>query len=94
MLETCILIIRVQFINLLQRSHKHARKESYGTPARLAGAAEIRSNRNFITTFIMPWQIVPPLLIIGGAFTATGLLLNGFDYVTLGRVSEILETRA
>lgn len=36
----------------------------------------------------MPWQIVPPLLIIGGAFAATGLLLNGFDYVTTGRVSD------
>ena len=41
----------------------------------------------------MPWQAVPPLLIIGGAFTATGLLLNGFDYVTIGRVSEIVENK-
>ena len=38
----------------------------------------------------MPWQAVPPLLIIGGAFAATGLLLNGFDKLTLGRVRNIL----
>ena len=34
----------------------------------------------------MPWQAVPPLVIIGGAFAVSGLLLNGFDKLTLGRV--------
>ena len=38
----------------------------------------------------MPWQAVPPLVIIGGAFAVSGLLLNGFDRLTLGRVRDIV----
>jgi len=34
----------------------------------------------------MPWQSAPPLIIIGGAFAATGLLLNGVDRLAYGRV--------
>lgn len=44
-----------------------------------------RTCKSFIKD--MPWQSLPPLIIICGAFTATGLLLNGIDKLTLGRVS-------
>jgi hypothetical protein len=37
----------------------------------------------------MPWQMAPPLIIICGAFTATGLLLHGVDYLTTGQVSSL-----
>jgi len=33
----------------------------------------------------MPWQSAPPLIIIGGAFCLTGLLLNGVDRLTTGK---------
>ena len=36
----------------------------------------------------MPWQSVPPLLIITGAFTATGLGLRAVDYLAYGRVRD------
>jgi hypothetical protein len=35
----------------------------------------------------MSWQIVPGLVIITGAFTLTGVLMNGFDKLFYGRVS-------
>jgi hypothetical protein len=34
----------------------------------------------------MPWQMVPPLLIIAGAFGVTGVLLSFTDRVMYGRV--------
>ena len=34
----------------------------------------------------MPWQMAPPLIIIGGCFCATGLLLQVSDWIFLGRV--------
>lgn len=33
--------------------------------------------------------MAPPLIIIGGAFTAVGLLLNGVDLLVHGRVSSL-----
>lgn len=35
----------------------------------------------------MPWQSAPPLIIIAGAFTLTGLGLRGIDNLAYGRVS-------
>lgn len=35
----------------------------------------------------MSWQIAPGLIIICGAFTCTGLMLRGVDWLYLGRVS-------
>jgi len=35
----------------------------------------------------MPWQMAPPLIIIAGAFTLTGLGLRGIDNLFTGRVS-------
>ena len=33
----------------------------------------------------MPWQSAPPLIIIGGAFAATGILLKGVDTLAYGQ---------
>ncbi|KAJ1429298.1 hypothetical protein B484DRAFT_419170 [Ochromonadaceae sp. CCMP2298] len=33
----------------------------------------------------MPWQTAPALIVICGAFTATGLLLRLTDYVAYGK---------
>jgi hypothetical protein len=33
----------------------------------------------------MPWQSAPPLIIIGGAFAATGFLLRGVDWMVDGQ---------
>lgn len=33
----------------------------------------------------MPWQMAPPLIIIGGAFAATGFLLHGVDWLASGQ---------
>lgn len=35
----------------------------------------------------MPWQAVPPLIVIAGAFTVTGVLLRFTDEVAFGKVS-------
>jgi hypothetical protein len=35
----------------------------------------------------MPWQSAPSLIIIGGMFTAAGILVNGVDWVA-GKVRE------
>ena len=37
----------------------------------------------------MPWQAVPPMLIIGGAFGAVGGLLSGIHYVAFGKSREV-----
>lgn len=43
----------------------------------------------------MPWQSVPPLIIIGGAFTAIGALVPLVDVLTHGKVIlAILTTKA
>lgn len=34
----------------------------------------------------MPWQIAPGLMIIAGAFTATGILLSLTDRLAYGKV--------
>ena len=34
----------------------------------------------------MPWQMAPPMIIICGAFTLTGLALPVIDWVATGRV--------
>ncbi len=34
----------------------------------------------------MPWQSVPPLIIICGAFTVTGILLSLTDKLAYGKV--------
>lgn len=34
----------------------------------------------------MPWQAVPALLVITGAFTATGVLMRLVDEVAYGKV--------
>lgn len=41
----------------------------------------------------MPWQMAPPLIIIAGAFTLTGLGLRGIDNLFLGRVSSFASFR-
>jgi hypothetical protein len=33
----------------------------------------------------MPWQMAPPLIVICGAFTVSGLLLNATDRIAYGR---------
>lgn len=38
----------------------------------------------------MPWQIAPPLVIIAGAFSATGGLLYGIQYLAYGKVRTLL----
>lgn len=38
----------------------------------------------------MPWQAVPPLIIIGGAFALAGAGLTGVDYLTYGKVRQYL----
>jgi hypothetical protein len=40
----------------------------------------------------MPWQAVPPLLIIAGAFGLTGVLLKLTDYLAYGKVSDLLKS--
>lgn len=42
----------------------------------------------------MPWQTVPSLLIIGGAFNAAAGLMWGLDRLYYGRVSTIGFLRA
>ena len=41
-------------------------------------------------TYTMPWQIAPPLVIIAGAFSATGGLLYGIQYLAYGKVRTLL----
>ena len=38
----------------------------------------------------MPWQMAPPLIIISGAFTAVGVLLNASDRLYYGRNRRIM----
>ena len=35
----------------------------------------------------MPWQMAPPLIIVGLTFTVTALGMKGLDHLALGRVS-------
>jgi hypothetical protein len=37
----------------------------------------------------MPWQAVPALMVIAGAFTATGVLMRVVDEAAYGKVSFI-----
>tara|TARA_A100001035_G_scaffold243584_1_gene210679 strand:+ start:230 stop:466 length:237 start_codon:yes stop_codon:yes gene_type:complete len=38
----------------------------------------------------MPWQMAPPLIVICGCFTATGVLLRGMDNAYYGRNKRIM----
>ena len=38
----------------------------------------------------MPWQMAPPLIVIGLAFTVTGLGMESLDKLALGRVRIVL----
>ena len=36
----------------------------------------------------MPWQMAPPLIVVGGAFCLIGAGIGGLDHLQFGRVSE------
>mmetsp|Transcript_15688 Transcript_15688/g.26151 ORF Transcript_15688/g.26151 Transcript_15688/m.26151 type:complete len:107 (-) Transcript_15688:260-580(-) len=40
----------------------------------------------------MPWQMAPPLIVVGGAFCAIGAGIAGLDYLQFGRPKRVMQT--